>query len=286
MINFNFLRYIGIIGLFFTLSSFHYLNNEKNHLLTLEEQKQDYLLGSNDVISIKVYDNPELSGDFKILSNGSIVYPIIGSVEVSGLSTLEVQELLHQKLEKDYLYNPVVSVEVKVYKSQAIYILGNVKKSGVHYLKQPTRLFDLLSEADVLSTENGKFSNGNHVKVIRQLTNSDNSTDTTFIVSLNQFLNEGNDHINIFLKNKDIIYIPNAMMVHIIGEVKKPGSYKYEEEMTVLKAISLAGGRTNASSQKNIIVKRIINNKETKIKVKMSDLLQPDDILEIPLSVW
>jgi polysaccharide export outer membrane protein len=93
--------------------------------------------------------------------------------------------------------------------------------------------------------------------------------------------------LNIELQNGDIIYIPNTTQsVHVIGEVKKPGSFPYEEGMTVLKAISLAGGRTNASSQRNIMVKRIVNNKETKIKVKMSDVLQPDDIIEVPLSVW
>jgi polysaccharide export outer membrane protein len=264
-----------------------YFSGISNQVFNFQDynKTKDYLIGVNDVISVKVFDNSDLSGEFKVLSDGSITYPLLGKVNISGLSTLESQKLIQDLLGKDYLYDPIVSVEVKSFKSQAVYILGNVKQSGVHYLQKPTRLFDLLSEANVLSNDIGTLTGGSHVKIIRQLPDSDDA-DTTFIISLNQFLNEGNESINILMQNQDVVYIPNTKMIHVVGEVKKPGSFDFEEGMTVLKAISLAGGRTNASSQKNVIVKRIVNNKETKIKVKMSDLLQPDDIIEIPLSVW
>jgi polysaccharide export outer membrane protein len=131
------------------------------------------------------------------------------------------------------------------------------------------------------------------VRVIRQAGNNNYqetannlSKDTFFVINIYQFLNQGKKELNIDLQNGDIIYIPSTQSVHVIGEVKKPGSFPYEDGMTVLKAISLAGGRTNGSSQRNIMVKRIVKNKETKIKVKMSDILQPDDIIEVPLSVW
>ena len=251
--------------------------------------QRDYELGPDDVISIKVYDNADLSGEFKVSTEGTIVYPLLGQIKLAGLNALDAQKLLFNKLEKDYLYNPIVSIEIKQYKSQMVYILGNVDKSGAYYLDRPTKLFDLLSEANVLSKDIGKLTNGNNVRLIRQGSNLENAfdiKDTSFIISLNQFLNEGDKHLNFYLQKGDIIYIPNTQLVHVIGEVKKPGSFNFEDGITVLKAISLAGGRTNASSQKNIIVKRIVNNKETRMKVKMSDLLKPDDIIEIPLSIW
>jgi len=254
---------------------------------SIPEENSSYTLGPDDVITIKVYDNSDLCGDFKVATDGSIVYPILGQIAVRGLSAMEVQQEITKLLKKDYLYNPIVSVVVRTYKSQVVYILGNVGTSGVHYLDRPTKLFDLLSEANVLSK--GKLSSGNNVRIIRQSipnTPASQQKDTSFLISIYQFLNAGKKELNVYLQKGDIIYLPNIQMVHVIGEVKKPGSFNYEEGMTVLKAISLAGGRTNVSSQKNIIIKRIVNNKEKKIKVKMSDVLQPDDIIDVPLSVW
>ena len=90
----------------------------------------------------------------------------------------------------------------------------------------------------------------------------------------------------IYLHDGDVVYIPEAQSVHVIGEVLRPGSFPYEEGMTVLKAITLVGGPTQRASTKNIHIKRIENNKELNIKVDMSDLLKPDDIVEVPLSFW
>jgi polysaccharide export outer membrane protein len=258
-----------------------------NAQTAISNNDNDYILGNGDVISVKVYDNPDLTADYKISNDGSIVFPLIGTLKIYGISPIEVQYLLTRKLEQDYIFEPIVSVDVKEYRSQAVYILGNVEQSGIFYLEKPTLLFDLLSKANVLSKDIGKQTSGNNVRIIRQAEfGMDSSKDTTFIVSLSDFLNQGNSEVNIRMKPGDIVYIPNTKLVHVVGEVKKPGSFNYENGMTVLKAISLAGGRTNASSQKNIIIKRIVNNKETRIKVKMSDLLNPDDIIEVPLSIW
>ena len=68
--------------------------------------------------------------------------------------------------------------------------------------------------------------------------------------------------------------------------MKKTGSFPFEEGMTVLKAISLAGGPTKIASMKNVVIKRIEENQEVKIKVEMGDLVQPDDIIEVPISFW
>lgn len=258
---------------------------------SLKAESIIYTVGADDVLSIKVYDNPDLSGDYTVSGNGSIVFPLLGQTNVSGLNIMEIQEKLTNKLEKDYLYNPIVNVGIKLYRSKTVYILGNVGKPGVYYLERPTRLFDLLSEAEGLSQDFGKIKNGQRIHIIREdgrhpAGNFKTGKDTSFYISLHQFLIEGKRELNIYVKEGDVIYIPGSQSVHVIGEVKKPGSFPYEEGMTVLKAITLAGGSNVKAADKNTVIKRIENNKEIKIKVSMSDLLKPDDIVEVPLSIW
>ena len=96
----------------------------------------------------------------------------------------------------------------------------------------------------------------------------------------------GRDELNVELKDGDVVYVLRTEEVHVIGEVKKPGSYPYEAGMTVLKALSLAGGVTKRGSVKNALVRRIQDGEEVQVKVSVEDLLLPDDILEIPLSFW
>jgi len=116
--------------------------------------------------------------------------------------------------------------------------------------------------------------------------NTKKINDTSFYISLHQFLIDGKRQLNIYLKGGDVIYIPGTQSIHVIGEVKKPGSFPFEEGITVLKAITLAGGSTEKSSIKNVVIKRIEDGEEIELKVLMGDLLQPDDIIEVPLSIW
>lgn len=258
---------------------------------SLKAESFIYTVGPDDVLAIEVYDNPDLTGEFTVSGDGNIVFPLLGQTKVSGLNVMEIQEILTHKLEKDYLYNPIVSVGIKLYRSKTVYILGNVGKPGVYYLERPTRLFDLLSKAEGLSQNLGKIKNGQRIHIIREAGrypagNYKTGKDTSFYISLHQFLIEGKRELNIYVKEGDVIYIPGSQSVHVIGEVKKPGSFPYEEGMTVLKAITLAGGSNVKAADKNTVIKRIENNKEIKIKVSMGDLLKPDDIVEVPLSIW
>jgi polysaccharide export outer membrane protein len=99
------------------------------------------------------------------------------------------------------------------------------------------------------------------------------------------------DLITVLLE--DYIYNPVVNVsikdqnVYVTGEVKRPGiAIPFESNMTVLKAITLAGGATKRASVKNTIIKRIKEGKEEIIHVQMGDIVQPDDIIEVPLSFW
>ena len=243
------------------------------------------------MLTISIYDHSDLTGDFTVSNDGAIVFPLLGQIKVAGLSIPSTTKMITNLLEKDYLYSPIVDVSVKEYKSKKVRIIGGVEKPGIYYLDGPTRLFDLLATAEGISPQIGEVTDGQKAHIARLVKgNGSNASNfekvTTFSVDLHQLLVEGNNETNIYLQDGDVIYIPRVHSIHVTGQINSPGSYTYEGGMTVLKAITLAGGLTTKASKKTIVIKRIENGKVIKIKTRMADLLQPEDIVEVPLSFW
>lgn len=127
-----------------------------------------YIVGPEDVITIAVYDNPDLKGEYTVSTDGDIIFPLIGQLEVSGKTVAAIKDELTRLLGKDYLFNPIVSVAVSKYLSKKVKILGNVGKPGVYYLDRPTRLFDLLIKAEGISKQLGKtVTSGQKAQIMR-----------------------------------------------------------------------------------------------------------------------
>ena len=106
----------------------------------------DYEVGPGDVIEVAVYGNDDLSRIPTVQTNGSISLPLLGEVQVAGLTVAEVQRKITNLLAKDYLVNPQVEVKVRDYNSQYVSVVGEVNTPGRKPLRGKTRLIDLLSE--------------------------------------------------------------------------------------------------------------------------------------------
>ncbi|XOF34050.1 MAG: polysaccharide biosynthesis/export family protein [Candidatus Electrothrix sp. YB6] len=249
-----------------------------------------YTVGPEDVLSIDVYDNPELKGEYTVATTGDIVFPLLGQVSVSGMSVSAIKDNITTLLQKDYLYNPIVSVIVREYRSRKVKIMGNVGKPGIYYLDSPTRIFDLLTKAEGISPQLGTVMSGHKAHIIRNTVEDGDekkhATIENIYVDLYQLLVAGKEEANIYLQPGDIIYLPDTKYLHVVGEVKNPGSFPYEQGITILKAITLAGGATQKASTKNAVIKRFRNGKVMEIETNMDTMLKPDDIIEVPLSFW
>jgi polysaccharide export outer membrane protein len=95
-------------------------------------------------------------------------------------------------------------------------------------------------------------------------------------------LQSGNPERNIALQAGDTVYFPRAAQVYVMGSVGRPGPYRYQEGMTVLQALTLAGGVTERGSQGRTKVIRIVDGKKVEKKVKATDLVLPEDSLIVP----
>ncbi len=243
--------------------------------------QDDYLVGAGDVLKIAVYDNPDLSAVCRINTDGSVQFPLIGTVPLAGLTVDGATRRIEGLLADGYLVNPQVSVFIEEYRSKKVVIIGHVTNPGVYELSGPTGLLELISMSGGLR-ENA----GDMVTINRKLTGSEQKQQIIRI-NLQKLLETGDPSLNVLINDKDSVFIAKAGMFYVTGEVEKPDSYKLEEGTTVLKAISMSGGFTKIAAKNRVRIVRIVDGEEQIMeKVSMQEPLLPDDVIVVPESFF
>ncbi|OGF58692.1 MAG: hypothetical protein A2Y62_12895 [Candidatus Fischerbacteria bacterium RBG_13_37_8] len=253
-----------------------------------QEDDRGYIVGPGDILEITVFENSELSTLSIVPDNSNITIPLVGDVNVSNLTIQEVTDIVTKKL-KEYVRFPIVTIKVTEYKSQWVNVVGEVKSPGKYYLKGKTYLLDIISEANGLTEKASS-----EIVISRK---SPDSQEPERIVVRNEDLSVYEDNpSNILLQTGDTITIPAKKYFYIYGEIAHPGSFQLEEGMTILKALTQAGGFTKFASKKSIeILRTDENNKQQKIIVNIKDIedrksedieIKPEDIIRIPKSIF
>ena len=258
------------------------------------EKSGDYRVGADDVIDISIYDQPDLSKTVRVLPDGSISFPLLGSLKVDGLTVSELESHLEESLSKDYLVNPQVSVFIREFRSRKIYLLGEVVRPGLLELTGPTTLLEALSRVGGVKKEAGKTA-----IISRRGKGEKKGGENTDPIKIDmvKLLEEGDTSLNIALQEGDVVHVPKANSFFIMGEVKKPGSYILDKGITIVQAITMAGGFTKIAAPTRTKIIRIKDGKEETITVVVTDVtkrgdkskdidLEPDDIIVIPESFF
>ena len=249
---------------------------------------KDYILGGDDIIKIMVYDEPDLSlEEIRISFDGYINFPLLGKVQVAGLSASGLEQKLEKLLKDDYILDPQVSVLIVQYANRKVFILGAVKKPGSYELENQAQasLLEMISMAGGVSDQaGGKFI------VLRAVDGEAQS----IVIDRKRLIEQGDLSSNLYIKNNDTIYVPGADVVYIFGEVAKPGSYQLaKHNRTILSAITLAGGFTKVGAPKRTKVIRVVDGEVKTIQVNVDDILKkgdrekdlvlmPEDVIIIP----
>lgn len=236
--------------------------------------EEGYRLGGGDTVTITVYEQPDLSTETQISQeDGTISYPLLGIVELGGLT----QEAAGQKIAKllkdrGFLKDPQVNLTVKEFLSQQIPVLGQVHKPGDYALKGENRVIDLLAQAGGIKDDASDI-----IVVVKD----ENGKKTRHQIDLLQFY-AGDMSQNIKVSHGDFILVPKMDSFYIHGEVKRPGSYRLERDMTVMQALSVGGGLSDRGSMKGIkVTRRNADGKTEKIELELTDVLQPNDVLYV-----
>jgi len=250
---------------------------------TLSPSSQDYSVGPRDVLAITVYDEPDLSKKLRVSESGAVSFPLIGQVQVQGLTPTQIEEKLASLLSKGYLLNPQVFVEVAEFESQKVFILGAIEKPINFTLRGHTTLLELLSQTGKLGRgERGGQSSS--LVVFRQVVTKDaqekpvDKEVKTIRIDLERLLRQGDLSLNLVLQAHDVIYVPEPDSVFVFGQVGKPGPLPLPEgSMTLVEAVSKAGGFTNVAAPSRTRVFRVVDGEERTIYVNVSDIIKRGD---------
>ena len=222
---------------------------------------QSYRLGSNDVLHIQVYGEDDLNVERKIDGDGTIHYPLLGVLSVAGKTVREVQEDLTAQLAKGYVRKPQVTVYVV--KHRNFYVSGEVKTAGGYPYEEGLTVHKALSLA---GGRTEKAERG-PVKVTR-LTGGIAET----LVATPEMA---------VLPDDIIVVEAGNYKFYVSGEVKTAGGYRYEEGLTVHKAISVAGGRTEKAERGPVKVTRLTGGIAETLVATPEMAVLPDDIIVV-----
>lgn len=254
----------------------------------------DYTIGVRDVLEINVFNQEDLSGEYTVGPDGAFPFPLIGRVEAAGSTVEQLEERLRQRLLDGYFRNPRLTVAVAEFRSQQVFVMGEVTRPGAYPLTAETNLVEILALAGPLT-----FQASGTAVVLRADgpradgpgANGDGSSGppegATDAIRVNlRDLEAGDLSRNLILRDGDTVFIPRAEVVYVFGEVREPGSYPIEPGMTVLQALSLAGGATEFAALKRITVMRIVDGEQIEVPVQLDDPVQRDDTIRVPVKFF
>ena len=268
-----------------------------------DQIRSTYLLGPADEVSIHALDADEINGDkpLRVDGDGYIRLPLAGRIKASGMTIEQLETAISDRL-KVYIKDPQVTVSVVEFRSQPVSILGSVHAPGVHQLEGRKTVIEMISLAGGVSEDAGHT-----LKITRRIewgriplpTAVDDPTGRFSVadIDLQEIMDAKNPAQNILIAPEDVISVPRAKMVYVIGTVLKPGSYVLGDykSFSVLKVLSLAGGLDHfAAPQKARIMRPVAGNStREEIPVNLKTILagqspdvplQPEDILFVPVS--
>ena len=245
-----------------------------------------YQLDDGDQISVDVWGRPELSGKHLIGPDGQITIPIAGMITVSGKSREEAETAIKEAL-GHYYSDLAITVRVDQYASFRVMMLGRVGIPGaLTFDRQPT-LLDALTKAAGLPVGGGTAQNTALVRcaIFR-------GRDKMIWIDLKPLLAQGNLAYNIRLARNDIIYLPDAddRLVYVLGNVRTPGAVHLTPTMSLMDALSLAGGPTEDASLAHMAFIRPSIGKQVEVPMKtllagggrLNYSLEEGDILYVP----
>jgi polysaccharide export outer membrane protein len=244
-----------------------------------------YVVGPNDVLSVTVFNQPQLSGKFAVESDGTLAFPLLGRVPVGGLSLRAVEDEMRRRLAGGYVKDPHVSVTMEQYRSQQVFVMGEVRQPGSLQFTGAMTLIEALARAGS-TTERA----GTEAVIVRSGTagsaapaappSGDTTNAETIRVDLRS-LQTGTLSQNYALRPGDTIFVPRAATVFVLGQVRTAGEYVLRSGMTVRQVLALAGGMTERGSDRRIQIIRTIDGKEVTTSVNLQAKVQPGDTIVV-----
>jgi polysaccharide export outer membrane protein len=283
-------------------------------------------IGPDDLLNISVFEAPEMNCAVRVAASGEISLPMLGVVHAGGLTPRELEAVLQGLLRRSYIKDPHVGVFVQELQSQPVSVVGAVKIPGVFQIRGSKTVIEVLSLAQGLTDDAGDavlimrgagiaaptgmnapnsaasrpitarsgevFPSGNAARITPPETK-----DAILEINLKELLESADSALNVSVFPGDIVKVPRAGIVYVVGEVTKPGGFVLQnnERISVLQALALAQGPTHTSAigSARIIRTDPATGKRTEIPTNLGKIfsgkapdpfLQPKDVVFVPNS--
>jgi polysaccharide export outer membrane protein len=237
-------------------------------------------LGEGDSLRITVFQNPDLTTETRISERGSITFPLIGEVVIAGLTPAGAEaEIAKQLIRGKFVLKPQVSLNVVRVRSRQVSVLGQVARPGRYPLDDTSS-----NLSDILALAGGVSPTGDdNVTVMVKR----NGKTAKLEINVPTMYRTGDLSRNLQLENGDTIFVQRAPVFYIYGEVQRAGSYRLEQAMTVMQALSLGGGVTPRGTDRGLkIRRRAPDGTFQAIDARLTDPVQPDDVIYIRESLF
>ncbi len=240
----------------------------------------DYVIGPQDVLIIQVFDQADLGGRYAVETDGTFSFPLVGRVKAGGLTLRGFEAELKTKLADGFFRNPQVTVGVEEYRSQRVFVMGEVRNPGPVPLTGGMTLIEALARAGSTSpTASGEVSIVRAPPGAKGPVLPNQGDGAEMFRARVRDLEAGSLKQNIELRDGDTVFVPRAETLYVFGQVKNPGAYALQADTTVLQALSLAGGVTENGAMNRIKVVRIVEGAKQELKVKLTDLVLAGDTI-------
>ena len=239
-----------------------------------------YTLRPNDTISLAVYEEPDLSLQVKILKTGQASFPLIGSVEVGGLTVAAAAARIRTLYAKDYLVDPKLTLTVDEYATEFISVIGAVKIPG----QIPMPVSGNLDLASAMATAGGLDENAdiNGIQLVRATGSVSTYSKSSIEGAAGRVKLSAGDRI---IVNQSAFV---GKTITVLGEVRKPGplTFPLNGRLDLVKAIALAGGLTDLANPKKVSINRrgtvtVLDFRAVSQRGDQPFLLQPDDVVTV-----
>jgi polysaccharide export outer membrane protein len=237
-----------------------------------EREFKEARIGPGDLLEIQVLESTEMSRQVKVSAFGTIQLPLLGEFLAVDLTTSQLGAKIASLLNDEYLQNPHVSVIVLESSSLKVNVLGAVGQAGTYPIDGATRLLDVLLKAGGIKSN----SQGTATLIRKGQENT--------VVDVRSLLQGENLENNLVLQPGDLITVagPAQIQVLIFGEVAQAGLFRVDDDMTLLRVISMAGGTSDRAAKGKVkIFREAEGGKIEEIKVDLNDILKGkhEDIL-------
>ena len=245
----------------------------------------NYQIGAQDELRVTVFDADGLTGVYRVDDDGFITFPLLGRVAVGGATQSAVQEKIRGLLMNGYIRNPQVRVEVQEFKSQSIFVSGEVRAPAEIRMTGGMTLLKALAQAgSPMSSASSELTIARQRKPASGVPAGTEPASEVIRVNWRD-LQTGKTN-DIALQDGDVIFVPKAQTFFIQGYVRNGGSYVLEPGTTVEQAIAIAGGLTDRGTNRGIKATRIVNGKSVEVSLSLPDRVQAGDVITIKQRIF